>query len=360
VTRPLVAAVVLALLPSQGAPSQRGLAPLVQGSHLKVPVPFTTTARSQTQDLAEIRRLINAGEPQKALEALRTLPPDSDPVRQRHIALLLGVAHYHADEPAKAVDALAPVVDKLPPGSIERREADQILGLASVVIGKYADAVPRLEATRRWAGDSIELSYALAQAYIHTQQPDPARGALASIYRVSPDSAAAHLIAAQMMIRLEMEPLAEAELTRALAKDPKLPNTNFLLGQVALFRGRFAEAITLTERELAVNPLNALALSQLGDAYVRQAKWDEAIATLQKSIWLNPYYSAPYILLGRAYMKTARPSAAEGMLRRAIQYDPNNRAAHYLLAQLLQQLGRTDEAQREFEIAERLRGLRGV
>ena len=46
------------------------------------------------------------------------------------------------------------------------------------------------------------------------------------------------------------------------------------------------------------------------------------------------------------------------MLRQAIQYDPNNRTAHYLLAQLLQQLGRTDEAKKEFEIAEKLPGVR--
>jgi Tfp pilus assembly protein PilF len=46
------------------------------------------------------------------------------------------------------------------------------------------------------------------------------------------------------------------------------------------------------------------------------------------------------------------------MLKRAIQYDPNNRSAHYLLAQVLQQLGRTDEAKREFDIAERLSGSR--
>ena len=50
---------------------------------------------------------------------------------------------------------------------------------------------------------------------------------------------------------------------------------------------------------------------------------------------------------------------AEGMLRRAIQYDPNNRTAHYLLAQLLQQLGRVEEAKKEFAIAERLQASRG-
>jgi Flp pilus assembly protein TadD len=46
------------------------------------------------------------------------------------------------------------------------------------------------------------------------------------------------------------------------------------------------------------------------------------------------------------------------MFRRAIQFDPNNRTAHYLLAQLLQQAGREEEAKREFDLAERLRGPR--
>jgi tetratricopeptide (TPR) repeat protein len=98
-----------------------------------------------------------------------------------------------------------------------------------------------------------------------------------------------------------------------------------------------------------------MAYQQIGDAYVRQSRWDAAIAALQRSLWRNPFYSGPYILLGRAYMKKGQPGTAESMLRRAIEYDPNNRAAHYLLAQLLQQVGREDEAKREFEIAERLK-----
>jgi cytochrome c-type biogenesis protein CcmH/NrfG len=114
----------------------------------------------------------------------------------------------------------------------------------------------------------------------------------------------------------------------------------------------------LTGKELALNPASAVALSQLGDAYVRQAQWDDAIAALQKSLWLNPYYSAPYILLGRAYLKKEQPAVAEGMLRRAVEFDPNNRTAHYLLAQLLQQTGREEDAKREFGIAEKLRSPR--
>lgn len=313
----------------------------------------------EATDLADARRLINAGEPRAAVSRLLALSNEPDAARRLQISHLLGVAYYHADEPLKAIETLSTVVDRLPPDSVERREAEQILGLASFAVGRFSDAIPRLEATRQWAPGNLELSYALGQAYIQTGQPDAARRVIAASYGVPQDSAAGHLIAGQMMVRLEMEEQATKELRAALEKDPRLPNANYLLGQMALFRGRLIEAISLTERELALNPGHSMAWSQLGDAYGRQSKWDEAIGALQKSIWLNPYYSAPYILLGRAYMKKDQPGRAEAMLRRAIQYDPNNRSAHYLLAQLLQQTGRDEEAKREFEIAERLSGPRG-
>jgi tetratricopeptide (TPR) repeat protein len=308
--------------------------------------------------LSAARRLINDGQPRQAIEQLEPLKAGADAALQAQIDLLLGVAYYHADDPARAVELLTPVVDRLPADSVSRREAEQVLGLSAVVIGRFADAIPRLEATRKWASDNQELAYALAQAYVQTQRPDPARATVASIYGVPAGSAAAHLLAAQLMIRLEMEPQAEVELTKAVEKDARLPGANLLLGQIALFRGRLPDAVSLTQREIAINPGNGMAFSQLGDAYVRQAKWEDAIAALQKSIWLNPYYSAPYILLARAYVKQAQPAVAEGMLRRAIQLDPNNRTAHYQLAQLLQQAGREEEARREFEIAERLKSPR--
>ena len=311
-------------------------------------------------DLAEARRLIDVGEARAAVAKLRALPEPAEPAAQARHAHLLGVAYFHADDPAHAIDTLAAVVDRLPPQSLEHREAQQILGLAAFALGRYAEAIPRLESTRVWAPGNLELAYALGQAYIHTRRPDEARRVIGPAYGVAADSAAAHLLTAQAMVRLEMSEHAVAELEQALAKDPRIPHANYLLGQIALFRGRVPDAIALTQRELSTNPGHSMAWSQLGDAYARESKWDEAIAALQKSIWLNPYYSAPYVLLGRAYLKKAHPARAEAMLRRAVQYDPNNRAAHYLLAQLLQQTGRTEEAAREFEIAEKLTGPRGL
>jgi tetratricopeptide (TPR) repeat protein len=308
-------------------------------------------AEARGAALSEARRLVNAGKPDAALEALRTLP-SGDP----QAALLRGVAHYHANHPVQAIEALAPAVPKLPEGSRERREAVQVLGLASYLAGRIAEAIPYLEQTRQWAEGNMEFSYVLGMAYVQTRQADKARETWARSFGVPPASAAAHLLAAQMMVRAELDELAEAELKQALALDPRLPRASFLLGQTALFRGRLDEAVALFKRELEANPGDAMSFYRLGDAYTRQLKWDEALAALQKSVWINPYFSGPYILLGKTYMKKGDLAAAEGMLRQAIGYDPNNKTAHYLLGQLLQQAGRTEEAKRELEIAEKLNG----
>jgi tetratricopeptide (TPR) repeat protein len=305
--------------------------------------------------LAEARALINQDKPAEAIEKLIAL----DGPGRLDVALLMGVAYYHANDQARAIQRLEPIADKLPDGSTEKREAVQVLGLSYFLAGRFADAIPRLEATRQWAAGNGELGYVLGQAYIQTRQPDRARQTFARTFGVPDDSAAAHLVVAQMMIRLESEALAEAELTRAIEKDPKLPQAHALLGQMALFRGRLDEAVSLTEAELALNPANAMAFYQLGDARVRQGKWEEGVAALQKSLWLNPFYSAPYIVLGKAYMQKGQLATAEGMLTRAIEYDPNNKSAHYLLGQLFQRMGRTEEAKREFGIAERLQGQPG-
>ncbi len=232
----------------------------------------------------------------------------------------------------------------------------QVLGLSHYLAGHIPEAVPFLEQTRAWAGQNVELAYVLGMAYIQTRQPAKARDSFARMFHVPADSPAAHLLTAQMMVRLEFEDHAEAELKQAIAKDPKLPQAHYLLGQIAIYRARLDEGVTLLEREIAINPGNAMAYYKLGDAYTRQLKWDEAIAPLQKSIWLNPHYSGPYVLLGKTYLKKRKLSEAEGMLRCAIQFDPNNKSAHYMPAQVFQQTNRPDDAKREFAIAEKLQG----
>jgi len=299
--------------------------------------------------LAQARAQIEAGQSMGAIEQLTALH-SSDPRVQR----MLGVAHYHHDDYPRAIELLAPLAESFPRDSLEGREIVQVLGLSYYLAGHLAEAIPLLEATRAWATANIELAQVLGAAYIQTRQPDKAVGPLAQAFGEEPGTAGAYLLAAQTMVRLEFNDMADDQLRKALTLEPRLPHANLLLGQNAVFRNRLDEGVAYFRKELAINPANAMALYRLGEAYSRQQDWDRAITALQQSLWINPFFSGPYIVLGRAYLAKGQPSTAEGMLRRAVEYDPNNKAARYLYGQVLQRLGHSDEAKTQFDAAARL------
>ena len=118
-----------------------------------------------------------------------------------------------------------------------------MLGLSYYLAGRIPDAIPLLEETRAWAVDNIELAQVLGLAYIQTRQPDKAVAPLAQAFGAEPGSAGAHLLAAQMMVRLEFNDMADEQLRTALAIDPRLPHAHLLLGQNAVFRNRLEEGI---------------------------------------------------------------------------------------------------------------------
>src|SRR5262245_41375233 len=113
--------------------------------------------------LAEARGRIDDGRPAEAIERLKSL--DQDDAR---VQVLTGVAFYHADRRREAIEALERVRPRLPDGSIERREAEQVLGLSLYLEGRFADAIPWLERTREALPDNLELHFTLGQAYIQT------------------------------------------------------------------------------------------------------------------------------------------------------------------------------------------------
>lgn len=303
--------------------------------------------------LAQAQALLAAGKVDSAIEALKSIPkPSSD---ERLITHLLGLAYYQKGDYARAVEQLAISAGQAKEGSAQYRQAVQLSGMSHYFLGHSKEAVTYLEMARQWLPDNLENSYALGVSHIQSHNLDKARQSFARMFAVSPDSASAFLINAQMLKRLQFEEFAEQELVRALQLDPKLPQANFLLGELAIFQANLEKGIELLKKEIAINPGFGMAYYMLGEAYTRQLKWDEAIAPLQKSIWLNPFFSGPYIALGKVYMKKGDLPNAESMLRRALAMDPNNYSGHHLLGQVLQQAKRVEEAKKEFAIAESLR-----
>lgn len=315
--------------------------------------PPTTKAQTGAATLEQVQALLNANQPDAALSMLSRLPQAADnDIQVKHF---YGLAYYQKGDYVRAIESLALAVKQGQAGSRLYQQGVQLLAMSHYFLGHTKASIPYLEEVVSWSGDNVETLYVLGISYLREQNVEKSREAFARMFRLSPNSAAAYLINAQMMIRQQVESLAEKELQKALELDPKLPQANFLLGEMAIYRADLDLGIQLLQKEIALNPGFAMAYYRLGEALTRKLKWDEALAPLQKSIWLNPYFSGPFIVLGKVYLKKSDLINAESILRRALQMDPNNFSGHHLLAQVLQQANRLDEARKEFELADRLR-----
>jgi tetratricopeptide (TPR) repeat protein len=296
---------------------------------------------------------LNAGKTDEAIAVLQAAQKSATTEAQIHH--LLGLAYYQKNDFPKAIEFFTLSTKQSSAGSKQYRQAMQLMAMAHFYLGQLKEAIFYLEQVLAWMPDNAEMNYALGVAYIKTQNPNKSRETFARMFAVPAETPAAYLFNAQMLIREKVEDAAEKELQKALSLDPKLPQANFLLGEIAIYKANIDAGIELMKREIALNPAFAMAYYRLGEALTRQQKWDDALAPLQKSIWLSPYFSGPYIVLGKTYLKKNDLSNAEAMLRQAIRMDVNNYSAHYLLAQVLQQSNHMEEAKREFEIADKLR-----
>jgi len=309
--------------------------------------------QASSSAIEQAESLLSAGKIDDAISALTAISK-AEPNETR-ISHLLGLAYYQKADYVRAIAHLSEASKNAVEGTRQYKQDVQMLGLSHYLLGHIKEAIPYLEQVKSWAPDNVEMAYTLGVSYIQTRDLDKSRDSFARMFSIPPGSAAAYLINAQMMIRQQLEELADKELQKALELEPKIPQANFLLGEMAIYHADLDRGIGFLKKEIAINPGFAMAYYMLGEAYTRQLKWDYAVAPLQESIWLNPFFSGPYIVLGKVYLKKGEHGNAEGMLRRAVKMDPNNFSGHYLLAQVLQQSNRMEEAKKEFEIADRLR-----
>ncbi|MGA3039374.1 MAG: tetratricopeptide repeat protein [Bryobacteraceae bacterium] len=261
-------------------------------------------------------------------------------------AYLRGLASYRRRDYATAAKALKEALPALPENSPQYRDALQMIGRGEYLAGHIPEAIPWLEKARAAGVRNNELFFVLGNSYLQAQQVPKGRAALAELYGVPAESGAARLVTAHLLMQLELEDEAQSELEAALAREPKLPQAHYMLGEIAIYRAQLERAVDELNREIAIDPGFAMAYYRLGDAYTRREDWEHAVPPLQRAVWLDPTYSGPYILLGKTYLKQGDLPEAERMLRRALKMDPRNASAHYLLGRTLIQSGHAEEGKK--------------
>lgn len=269
-----------------------------------------------------------------------------------HTAILLnlGIAHYRAGQFDKAVDVFKRVLDKMP----DALQARQLLGIGLVELGRDAEAVTHLEQILAAAPSDSAVLYSLGIAYMRLGRP----GLRAMVDRLADAPGglpAAHLLQGQFLLGRQEYEQALAELTAAANLNPQLPRLQYTLGLCFLKLGRNKEAIAAFEEQLRRSPKDSSTLYYL--AYLAEAEGNLNVARqqLDVALKLEPQLREANALLGKILTKQGKYHEALAPLERAVASDPNDPLTRYMLARLYVQLGRNEDAAREFAEVQRLK-----
>jgi predicted Zn-dependent protease len=234
-------------------------------------------------------------------------------------------------------------------------ESVQMRGLTLYRLGRPAAAIPYLERVRQWTPDAnADANYVLGLCYLNSQRYDDARAAFAAQYSVAPNSGAAYLLSASMLMHANLPELAAQAAQKALEQTPKLPLAHFMLGEVYLYKSDVDRARQEFEQEREINPTYPAIYDRLGDVYLRTGKYQEAQESLAKAISLDTSSTGPFILMGKVLLKKNDPQTAAMYLQHAEKMDPANYITHTLLGQAYRSLGKEAEAKAEIEAASKI------
>jgi tetratricopeptide (TPR) repeat protein len=147
---------------------------------------------------------------------------------------------------------------------------------------------------------------------------------------------------------------AIAEYRVLLARDPQMPGIHARIGQIILTLPATAtsndEARKEFEQEVKLHPQNASAEYFLGELARKAGHLPQAIEHYGNATRLNPAFPEPQFGLGRCLLDSDRAADAVGPLETAAKLAPANPTIHFTLAHAYQELGRKEDAAREFAL----------
>jgi tetratricopeptide (TPR) repeat protein len=309
----------------------------------------STPSVTPPPSLEAARQKVEHGQLKEAIQMLQPMAAAQPPILGA--AHELGVAYYRAGKLLQAEQAFSQA-EKEDPKDIE---SVQMRGLTLYRLGRPAAAIPYLERVRQWTPDAnADANYVLGLCYLNSQRYDDARAAFAAQYSVAPNSGAAYLLSASMLMHANLPELAAQAAQKALEQTPKLPLAHFMLGEVYLYKSDVDRARQEFEQEREINPTYPAIYDRLGDVYLRTGKYQEAQQSLAKAISLDTSSTGPFILMGKVLLKKDDPQTAAMYLQHAEKMDPANYITHTLLGQAYRSLGREAEAKAEIDAASKI------
>ena len=148
---------------------------------------------------------------------------------------------------------------------------------------------------------------------------------------------------------------AETIYRKIVSRFPDHFHALHFLGLLQAQKGNFGDAIHLIGQALTVNPKDASAHFNMGNAFLGLKKYQEALESFDRALALRPDYSQAHNSRGACLLEQGHPERALVSLSTALELNPNYPEALNNHGNALQELNRLEEAIPSYERAIRLR-----
>ena len=192
---------------------------------------------------------------------------------------------------------------------------------ALIKLGRYAEAITRLQALQEHWPNDLEVLNHLGVALVRSGQPARAESVLQAALALNPD----HHVT--------------------------LTNLGLVRFEGAADSAEWAEALEYVERSLQVNPTYADTHELQARIHFHSGRFDDAIASYRSALDRDARRTGLLVEIGRCQIALRRWAEAAATLEEAVDRDPAEGQAHLGLGIAKMELGELDEAAASFERA---------
>jgi tetratricopeptide (TPR) repeat protein len=215
--------------------------------------------------------------------------------------------------------------------------------------GHLEDAWPVLDQLQKAFPSDPDVLYETAKLHMKAWND-----AVFQMYQKAPASFRVNQLSGEIFEIQGRYPEAVVEYRKAIEKNPSALNLHYRLGRALLLESHdpshLREGRKEFEAELALNPSDAVAEYQVGQILSSEQNSAGAAAHFENAVTLNPDFAEALVALA----KTKTGNEAIPLLERAVKLQPSSEPAHYRLMLAYRNAGRSEDAQREKTILDKL------
>ena len=137
--------------------------------------------------------------------------------------------------------------------------------------------------------------------------------------------------------------------------NPDLPRLNYSLGLCYYKLGRNKEGLAVFEAEIKQRPKDFTTLYYLALLQETESNLEAAKQYADMALALQPNSVEVLTVLSKILSQQGKNEEAAIALQKAIAQDPKDANKHYLLGKIYRELGRREDANREFNETRRLK-----